>query len=562
MDVRDSITDAVRSVLADLGVDPLPTTVQLERPGNPDHGDWSTNVALASAKAAGRNPRELGTQLAECLLAAPPAHVVGVEVAGPGFVNFHLADSWLHEVLADVVAAGVDGWARHDDGVGTRVIVEFVSANPTGPLHAGHGRGACYGDSVARLYDRCGYDVVREFYINDRGLQMQNFAASLAARVAGRDVPEDGYHGQYIDDWAAEMVAETSGGTGDGPGGAADPMEWGYARALASHRSVLESLSIDFDSWFSERSMIASGAIDATLADLQAVGAVYEEGGAVWLRSTDHGDDKDRVLFKSDGEPTYLMPDVAYHRDKFGRADRLVNVFGADHHGYVARMHAAMALLGHDPAELEIAITQLVSLQRDGREVRLSKRTGEMVELAEVVDEVGADAARFTYLLLSVDSPQTFDLDLVASQVNENPVFYVQYAHARIHQIVRRADEEGVGRGALADADLSLLSHPRELQVLRALHELPDIVERACREQAPHQVTTWVRDLASSFHGFYHDCRVLGEGIEPPLTVARLWLVEGARIGLAVALDLLGVGAPTEMWREDQAGEQPEGERA
>ena len=561
MDVRDSITDAVRSVLADLGVDPLPTTVQLERPGNPDHGDWSTNVALASAKAAGRNPRELGTQLAECLLAAPPAHVVGVEVAGPGFVNFHLADSWLHEVLADVVAAGVDGWARHDDGVGTRVIVEFVSANPTGPLHAGHGRGACYGDSVARLYDRCGYDVVREFYINDRGLQMQNFAASLAARVAGRDVPEDGYHGQYIDDWAAEMVAETSGGTGDGPGGAADPMEWGYARALASHRSVLESLSIDFDSWFSERSMIASGAIDATLADLQAVGAVYEEGGAVWLRSTDHGDDKDRVLFKSDGEPTYLMPDVAYHRDKFGRADRLVNVFGADHHGYVARMHAAMALLGHDPAELEIAITQLVSLQRDGREVRLSKRTGEMVELAEVVDEVGADAARFTYLLLSVDSPQTFDLDLVASQVNENPVFYVQYAHARIHQIVRRADEEGFGRGALADADLSLLSHPRELQVLRALHELPDIVERACREQAPHQVTTWVRDLASSFHGFYHDCRVLGEGIEPALTVARLWLVEGARIGLAVALDLLGVGAPTEMWREDQAGEQSEGER-
>ena len=561
MDVRDSITDAVRSVLADLGVDPSSTTVQLERPGNPDHGDWSTNVALASAKAAGRNPRELGTQLAECLLAAPPAHVVGVEVAGPGFVNFHLADSWLHEVLADVVAAGVDGWARHDDGVGTRVIVEFVSANPTGPLHAGHGRGACYGDSVARLYDRCGYDVVREFYINDRGLQMQNFAASLAARVAGRDVPEDGYHGQYIVDWAAEMAAETSDGTGDGPGGAADPMEWGYARALASHRSVLESLSIDFDSWFSERSMIASGAIEATLADLQAAGAVYEEGGAVWLRSTDHGDDKDRVLFKSDGEPTYLMPDVAYHRDKFGRADRLVNVFGADHHGYVARMHAAMALLGHDPAELEIAITQLVSLQRDGREVRLSKRTGEMVELAEVVDEVGADAARFTYLLLSVDSPQTFDLDLVASQVNENPVFYVQYAHARIHQIVRRADEEGFGRGALADADLSLLSHPRELQVLRALHELPDIVERACREQAPHQVTTWVRDLASSFHGFYHDCRVLGEGIEPPLTVARLWLVEGARIGLAVALDLLGVGAPTEMWREDQAGEQSEGER-
>ncbi len=550
MDVRDTIIDAVRTALADLGVDPVPETVHLERPRNPDHGDWSTNVALASAKAAGRNPRELSGQLVERLEASPPAHVAGVEVAGPGFVNFRLADSWLHDVLADVVAAGTDGWGRSTAGDDTRVIVEFVSANPTGPLHAGHGRGACYGDSVARLYDRCGYDVVREFYINDRGLQMQNFAASLAARAAGGEVPADGYHGQYVIDWAAEMSAEG----GDGNGDAIDPMEWGYARALVAQRDVLEALSIHFDSWYSERSMIASGAIDATLTDLRAAGAVYEDGGAVWLRSTDHGDDKDRVLVKSDGEPTYLMPDVAYHRDKFGRADRLVDVFGADHHGYVARMHAAMALLGHDPTELEIVITQLVSLQRDGREVRLSKRTGEMVELADVVDEVGADAARFTYLLLSVDSPQAFDLDLVASQINENPVFYVQYAHARIHQIVRRATDAGIDRGALGDADLSLLAHPRELEVLRALHELPDVVDRACRERAPHQVTTWVRDLASSFHGFYHDCRVLGEGIDPALTLARLWLAEGARIGLAVALDLLGVGAPTEMWRDGEAG--------
>jgi arginyl-tRNA synthetase len=544
MDVRDTIIDAVRAALGDLGVDPVPRVVQLERPANPDHGEWSTNVALASAKAVGRNPRELGAQLAERLEASPPNHVVGVEVAGPGFVNFHLADSWLHDVLADVVTAGTDGWARVDEGDGTRVIVEFVSANPTGPLHAGHGRGACYGDSVARLYERCGYEVVREFYINDRGLQMQNFAASLAARAAGHDVPEDGYHGQYIIDWAAEMHAES--------GDAADPMEWGYARALAAHQDVLESLSIHFDSWFSERSMIASGAIDATLSNLRAAGAVFEDGGAVWLRSTEHGDDKDRVLIKSDGEPTYLMPDVAYHRDKFGRADRLVNVFGADHHGYVARMHAAMALLGHDPAELEIAITQLVNLQRDGREVRLSKRTGEMVELAEVVEEVGADAARFTYLLLSVDSSQTFDMDLVSRQVNENPVFYVQYAHARIHQIMQRATGAGIDRGSLDEADLTLLVHPRELEVLRSLHELPDVVARARRERAPHQVTTWVRDLSSSFHGFYHDCRVLGDGIDLTLTVARLWLAEGARIGLAVALDLLGVGAPTEMWRDEQ----------
>ncbi len=538
MDVRDTLIDAVRSALADLGVEPVPDVVQLERPANPEHGDWSTNVALASAKAAGRNPRELGTALSDHLSTAPPPHVIGVDVAGPGFVNFRLADSWLHEVLVDVVDAGTDGWGRLDSGVGTSVIVEFVSANPTGPLHAGHGRGACYGDSVARLYERCGYDVVREFYVNDRGVQMQNFAASLAARAAGTDVGEDGYHGRYIVDWAAEMPGD------------ADPLEWGYARALAAHRSVLESLSIHFDSWFSERSMIASGAVDATLVDLRAAGAVYEEDGAVWLRSSDHGDDKDRVLVKGDGQPTYLMPDVAYHRDKFGRADRLVNVFGADHHGYVARMHAAMALLGHDRSDLEIVITQLVNLQRDGREVRLSKRTGEMVELAELVDEVGADAARFTYLLLSVDSPQTFDMDLVASQVNENPVFYVQYAHARIHSVVLRAAAEGIGREPLADSDLSVLVHPRELEILRYLHELPDVVARACQERAPHQVTAWVRDLASAFHGFYHDCRVFGDGMHPSTTQARLWLLEGVRIGLAVAMDLLGVGAPTEMWRD------------
>ena len=543
MDVRDTIIDAVRSALADLGVDPLPEVVQLERPANPEHGDWSTNVALASAKAAGRNPRELGTALVERLTAIPPPHVVGVEVAGPGFVNFHLAETWLHEVLADVVAAGTDGWGRLDSGAGKRVIVEFVSANPTGPLHAGHGRGACYGDSVARLYERCGYEVEREFYVNDSGVQMRRFAASLVARAAGGKVPEDGYHGRYIVDWAAEMPADV------------DPLEWGYERALADHRSVLESLSIHFDSWFSERSMISSGAMDATLADLRAAGAVYEEGGAVWLRSTDHGDDKDRVLVKSDGQPTYLMPDVAYHRDKFARADSLVNVFGADHHGYVVRMHAAMSVLGHDREDLQIVITQLVNLQRDGREVRLSKRTGEMVELADVVDEVGADAARFTYLLQSVDSAQTFDMDLVASQVNENPVFYVQYAHARIHSVVDRAAAGGSVRGSLDEVDLSLLAHPREIEVMRSLHELPDVVARACCERAPHQVTTWVRELSSAFHGFYHDCRVVGPEVDPATTRARLWLAEGARIGLAVALDLLGVSAPTEMWRDDEDGE-------
>ena len=537
MDVRDILIEAVRAALVGLGVEP-PGAVQLERPANPDHGDWSTNVALASAKASGRNPRELGIELATVLEADPPAHVIGVEVAGPGFVNFRLADTWLHDVLRDVVAAGDGGFARHDVGAGERIIVEFVSANPTGPLHAGHGRGACFGDSVARLYERIGHPVRREFYINDRGTQMQLFADSLAARAAGDEVPEGGYNGRYIMDWAAEM-----------PDGA-DPLEWGYARALADQREVLESLHIHFDTWFSERSMIGSGAVDATLADLRAADAVYDEDGAVWLRSSDHGDDKDRVLVKSDGEFTYLLPDVAYHRDKFTRADRLVNILGADHHGYVARMHAAVHALGHDRSELEVAITQLVNLQRDGQEVRLSKRTGDIVELAEVVAEVGADAARFTYLLQSVDSAQTFDLDLVASQVNENPVFYVQYANARIHSIAGRATEAGIVRPALADTDLSVLGHPRELLLLRALHELPDTVLRAAHERAPQQVTAWVRDLAADFHGFYHDCRVIGDDVGANLTAARLWLVEAVRIGIAVALDLLGVDAPEEMWRE------------
>jgi len=544
MDVRDTLIEAVRSALVDLGVEP-PGAVQLERPGNPDHGDWSTNAALACAKAAGRNPRELGTDLAARLEADPPTHVVGVEVAGPGFVNFRLADTWLHDVLRDVVVAGEDGYARHDVGAGERVNVEFVSANPTGPLHAGHGRGACYGDSLARLYERCGHPTEREFYINDRGTQMENYAASLAARAAGEEPPEGGYHGQYVVDWAAEMPAD------------ADPLEWGYARALSAHREVLEALHIRFDTWFSERSMIASGAIDATMADLRTADAVYEQDGATWLRSTDHGDDKDRVLVKGDGEYTYLLPDAAYHRDKFSRADRLVNVWGADHHGYVARMHAAMHALGHDASELEVAITQMVNLQRGGQEVRLSKRTGDIVELSEVVAEVGADAARFTYLLQSVDSPQTFDLDLVASQVNENPVFYVQYANARIHSIARRAAEAGVVPPDLADTDLTPLGHPRELRLLRALHELPDTVLRAARERAPHQVATWVRDLAADFHGFYHDCRVMGDDVDAGVTAARLWLTEAVRVGLAVALDLLGVDAPEEMWRDGEDDEVP-----
>ncbi len=534
--IRDQLADALRRALATLEVDPVPDVIPVERAVRREHGEWSSPVALAVAKAAGRKPRDLADDLAETLNADLPDHVHSVQVAGPGFVNFHLDPSWLHEVLDEVLDQGVDRYSRLAIGVGTRVNVEFVSANPTGPLHAGHGRGAAYGDSLARLLERSGYEVARENYLNDRGTQMATFAASLAARKAGTDLPEDGYAGEYVKQWAAEM-----------PDGA-DPAEWGEARAIEDHRQVLDRMNVHFDVWFSERSLVDSGAMDATLADLRSHGAVFEDDGAIWLRSTDSGDDKDRVLVRSDGEPTYLLPDIAYHRDKFGRGfDLLIDVWGADHHGYVPRMKAAMAAVGHDPSELEVSIVQLMTLVRDGQVVKISKRTGDIVELRELLDEVGPDAARLTYLLQSIDSPQTFDLDVVTSQAMDNPVFYVQMAYARIRSIKRVAAERGVERVGAADFERALLVHERELEVLRVLSALPDTLATACADRAPHRIATWVRELAGTVHGFYHDCRVLDDDVPPELTQARLWLVEGAEIGLAIGLDLLGVHAPESM---------------
>ncbi len=534
--IRDQLAASLRAALSTLEVMPLPDTVNLERPARREHGDWSSNVALATAKKAGWNPRELAGKVAEILNADLPPHVTSVEIAGPGFVNFRLADSWLHDVLVEVLEQGPDGYARADVGAGVKVMVEFVSANPTGPLHAGHGRGAAYGDSLARVMERVGYDVSRENYLNDRGVQMQKFVESLAARQKGEQPPDDGYAGQYVADWAAEI-----------PEGA-DLWEWGEARAVEDHRETLARMNVHFDHWFSERSMVDSGAIEQTLADLRERGVVYDDGGAVWLRSTDYGDDKDRVLVKSDGEFTYLLPDIAYHRDKFSRGfDLLVDVWGADHHGYVPRMKAAMQALGHDPAEMAFPIIQLVNLVKDGSPVRFSKRTGNFVELADVLNDVGPDAARLTYLLQSVDSTQTFDFDLVTSQANDNPVFYIQMAYARIQSIFRVAAERGVERAPLAEVDLSLLVHERELDVLRALSELPDTVVTAAADKAPHRIATWVRELAGTVHGFYHDCYVMGEGVSPELTQARLQLVEAASVGLAIGLDLLGVSAPDQM---------------
>ncbi|HEY6533121.1 MAG TPA: arginine--tRNA ligase [Acidimicrobiales bacterium] len=538
--IRDQLAASLHAALSSLEVTPLPETINLERPARREHGDWSSNVALATAKRAGWNPRELAGKVAEILNADLPPHVTSVEIAGPGFVNFRLADSWLHDVAVDVLDQGTERYARATVGTGTKVQVEFVSANPTGPLHAGHGRGAAYGDSLARILERCGYDVSRESYLNDRGVQMQKFIDSLEARRRGEGVPDDGYHGEYVTEWAAEIPQDVQSRD--------ELWEWGEARAVEDHREVLSRMNVHFDGWFSERSMVESGAIDVTLADLREHGVVYESDGAVWLRSTDYGDDKDRVLVKSDGEFTYLLPDIAYHRDKYARGfDLLIDVWSADHHGYVPRMKAAMQALGHDPAELECAIIQLVNLLRAGEPVRFSRRAGDVVELRDVFDEVGADSARLTYLLQSIDSTQTFDYDLVKSQANENPVFYVQMAYARIRSIFRVAAERGVERLPLDRVDLSLLTHERELDVLRVLSELPDTVVVAANDRAPHRITTWVRELAGAVHGFYHDCYVMGDGVEPELTQARLQLVEAASVGLAIGLDLLGVSAPEQM---------------
>lgn len=533
--IRQQLLDAVRSALADLGVDPVPEGVGLERPARREHGDWSTNAALACAKAAKRNPRELGQALLDHLAAAPPPHVERLELAGPGFVNFHLAPTWLHEVLAEVVTQGEQSYGRSDVGAGRSVNIEFVSANPTGPIHAGGGRWGAYGDSLARIMERCGYKVHREFYVNDRGVQSRLFGASLAAARNGEPAPDNGYLGQYIADWAAEMPAD------------ADPTAWGIQRSLRDAREVLAAMHVEFDTWSSEAALTETGAPETVLTELRARGQAYEADGATWLRSSNFGDDKDRPLVKSDGEYTYALPDIAYHLDKYRRGDHLIDILGADHHGYAPRMRAALQAMGKDPDTYEVIIGQNVKLLRDGQELKLSKRAGTMVEIRDLIDEVGPDVARFAYLLQSIDSGQTIDIDVLRAQAAENPVYYVQYANARIHSIGREAAARGIERRPLAEVSLAPLTAERELELLRQLELLPETVELACAERAPHKITTWVRELAAAFHGFYRDCPILRSDVPPDLQQARLWLAEGARIGLAIGLDLLGVSAPEQM---------------
>jgi arginyl-tRNA synthetase len=527
------LTEAIRSRLQELGV-AAPADLKLERPRNPDHGDWAVNC-FPLAKGSSYAGPQLAAALADSLDADPPVHLAKAEAVG-GFLNLRLHPTWLHDVLRTVVAAGPDTYASADLGRGHSVDIEYVSANPTGPLHAAHGRWAAYGDSLARVMARCGYAVQREFYINDRGGQLDRFGASLLAAKRGEPVPEDGYRGAYVEEWAAEMPDDV------------DPVLWGRDRALADQRETLAEMGVYFDHWTSERAIVAAGAMEQTLEELRQLGHVYDADGAVWLRTTDFGDDRDRVLVRSNGDPTYLLPDIANHRHKFTLAEHLIDVLGPDHHGYLQRIWAGIEALHHRREDLEIIVGQNVVLLRNGEEVKLSKRRGDIILLREdVIDEVGPDATRFTYLLQSVDTKLVFDLDVVIQRSMDNPVFYVQMAHARLAGIARNAAAKGIERQPLDTVDLGVLGHQREHDILTQLSDLPTVVRDACERRAPNKVVTWSREMAAAVHGFHHDCWVVADDVPPELTQARLWLVEAARIGLVVALDLVGVTAPEQM---------------
>ncbi|MDI6713201.1 MAG: arginine--tRNA ligase [Anaerosomatales bacterium] len=537
--------------------------VEVERPRDPSHGDWATNVALKSARSAGMKPRDLAEIIARRVAEHPD--IASVEVAGPGFINVRLAPAVFQREVARVRRARERYGAKPP--LGERIQVEFVSANPVGPMHVGHGRWAALGDSIARLLEHAGYTVEREFYVNDAGVQMDIFAASVSARymeLCGRDVefPEDGYRGAYITDIAREIFDEEGDAWADRPADEREAhfKEKAYQQVLEHLKRVLHAFGVDFDVWFSERTLHAPAAdsgmseIERAIARLRDAGHVYEHEGAVWFRSTAFDDDKDRVLVKADGAYTYFAADVAYHWDKFGVRgfDRVIDLWGADHHGYVKRMEAAVAALGF-PGQLEVIIGQMVNLFRNGEVVRMSKRTGEMVTFEELLDEVGADAARYFFLRRSTDQSLDFDIGLAKQQTNENPVFYVQYAHARICSILRKAaDTDTDDIDALAarlvpeGTDLSLLAEDAELALVRKIAEFPDVAGTAAEQRAPHRLTRYAEDLATAFHQFYTVCRVI-DADEPALTSARLALCDATRLVIAAALRLLGVSAPARM---------------
>ncbi|WP_425414214.1 arginine--tRNA ligase [Paenibacillus taiwanensis] len=530
--------------------DELPAFV-IEVPKDKTHGDLATNVAMQLTRIAKRNPRQIAEAIIEHLDKAS-ASIQSAEIAGPGFINFRVDKSYLYGVVGEVAAQGAD-YGRSQSGKGQKVQMEFVSANPTGSLHLGHARGAAVGDALCNVLDFAGYEVTREYYINDAGNQVMNLAYSIEARykqALGQDaeMPEDGYHGEDIKGFAQELVAQ------EGERLLQLPDEerikffrtYGLNKELDKIKRDLGRFNVQFNSWFSETSLYENGEVIKALDALKAGGKVFEEEGATWLRTTDFGDDKDRVLVKNDGSYTYLTPDVAYHRDKYARGyDRMINIWGADHHGYIPRMKAAMEALGNDPNKLVVLIAQMVSLFQGGEKVKMSKRTGKAVTMEDLMDEVGVDAIRYFFTMRSMDSHLDFDMDLAVSTSNENPVFYVQYAHARACSIFRQAEEQQVVVKPLNEVNLSALTTEHEFALLRKMGELPDEVDVAAREYAPHRLIRYVYELASLFHSYYKAERVITEDAEQ--TQARLALLGAVRTVLANVLRLVGVSAPDRM---------------
>jgi arginyl-tRNA synthetase len=524
----------------------LPRELKVERPKNPEHGDYATNVAMQLGKRAGMNPRQFAELLAAKLQGDDA--ITAVEIAGPGFINLRVAADAQGKVAQAILDAGVS-YGTSDSLHGQTVNLEFISANPTGPLHLGHTRWAAVGDALARVLAAAGAKVTREFYVNDRGAQMEKFGASLQAAANGQPIPEDGYHGEYILDLAKQIVAEVSGIT-DLPD--AEQLvafrEAGYERQLKEQQAQLEHFRTNFDVWFSERSLTEQDGVGHAIEKLRAQGHLYEADDALWMRTTDFTDDKDRVLIRTNGEPTYFASDAAYYVNKRERGfDVCIYLLGADHHGYVNRLKAIAACAGDDPEHnIEVLIGQLVKILKGGEEMRLSKRAGTIVTLAELVEEGGVDPLRYTLSRFPVDSPLTLDIEEMTRQASDNPVYYVQYAHARLASILRNADELGI---KLDEFDPGLLSHEREGDLLRALAEFPRVVATAAELREPHRIARYLEDTAAAFHKFYDSCRVLPRGDEEvePVHKARLTLVSATRTVLANGLDLLGVSAPERM---------------
>ncbi len=556
--VKDRLIELVHSALldakqsGDFAIEEIPE-IEIDVPRNKDFGDYSTNIAMVLARQLGAPPRDIAQRIINHVT-EHNGLIDKVQVAGAGFINFYLKPDWYHQVVKKIHAQG-EKYGTSDRHTGQSVLVEYVSANPNGPITVGSGRGGAIGDVIANLLEAVGFRVYREYYINDalNSLQMQNFGKSLEVRylqLLGHDakMPEDGYQGEYVTQIAKDIVDK------DGDKYVHLPKDervrlftdMGEQAMLALQKSDLEDFGITFDNWYSERTLHESGKVTAAIEELKKRGYAYEKDGAIWLKSTEFGDDKDRTLVRSNGLPTYIAADTAYHADKFDRGyEKLLNIWGPHHHGYIARTKAAVAALGYNPDNLDVLIFQVVRLFSGGELVMMSKRRGDLIPLSELVDEVGKDAARFFLLMRSADSSLDFDLELAKQQSSDNPVYYVQYAHARISSILRTAEKEGIRIPNISDVDLSLIVHPSEIELIKKLAEWPELIERSATNYEPHRLTSYSTDLAALFHAFYRDCRVLGEA--PELMAARLTLVQAVRIVLANALKMMGISAPERM---------------